>query len=72
MYEAARRGFLNATDLADYLTKKGVPFRDAYRIVGSLVAYCSENRLVLDEIPHETYEKYSEVFDEDLCSEISP
>ncbi|MFY9381947.1 MAG: argininosuccinate lyase [Eubacteriales bacterium] len=71
MYEAARRGFLNATDLADYLTKKGGPFRDAYRIVGSLVAYCSENGLVLDEIPLETYKKYSEVFDEDLYSEIS-
>ncbi|HPU17281.1 MAG TPA: argininosuccinate lyase [Bacillota bacterium] len=71
MYEAARRGFLNATDLADYLTKKGVPFRDAYRIVGTLVAYCSENGLVLDELPLEIYKKYSEAFDSDLYGEIS-
>ena len=44
MYRAAQRGFLNATDLADYLTKKGLPFRAAYKIAGQLVAYCIEHR----------------------------
>ena len=43
MYRAAQRGFLNATDLADYLTKKGLPFRAAYKITGVLVAYCIEH-----------------------------
>ena len=51
MYRAAQRGFLNATDLADYLTKKGLPFRAAYKIAGQLVAYCIEHTAVLEELP---------------------
>ena len=71
MYAAAQKGFLNATDLADYLTKKGMPFRTAYKISGELVAYCIANNQVLEELPLETYLRYSELFDESLYNEIS-
>ena len=71
MYSAAQKGFINATDLADYLTKKGVPFRSAYKIVGSIVAECIANNTVLDKLPLDNYKKHSELFSEDLYSEIS-
>ena len=51
MLNAAQKGFMNATDLADYLTKKGIPFRSAYQISGQLVAYCIQNNTVLDALP---------------------
>ncbi len=70
-YKAAQRGFINATDLADYLTKKGLPFRSAYKIVGQIVAACIEKNLVLDSYPLDEYKKHSELFDEDLYKEIS-
>ena len=71
MYRAAQRGFINATDLADYLTKRGMPFRTAYKTVGSIVAYCISQNTVLDEIPIEKYKEFSELFGDDLYSEIS-
>lgn len=71
MYKAAQKGFINATDLADYLVKKGMPFRSAYKIVGTLVGYCVENNTVLDEIPLEKYQEFSELFDDDLYHEIT-
>ena len=71
MYRAAQRGFLNATDLADYLTKKGLPFRTAYKISGQLVAYCIAHDTVLEQLPLETYKTYSDVFEDDLYTEIS-
>ncbi len=71
MYSAAGRGFINATDLADYLTKHGVPFRAAYKTVGEIVAHCIKSDTVLDKLPLSEYKKFSEVFDEDLYSEIS-
>ena len=71
MYLAAQRGFINATDLADYLTKRGVPFRSAYKITGEIVAYCIANSEVLDTLPIEKYKSFSEIFDTDLYSEIS-
>ena len=71
MYRAAQRGFINATDLADYLTKRGVPFRTAYKIVGELVAYCIKNDTVLDDLPLSEYKSFSPVFEDDLYSEIS-
>ena len=70
-YRAAQKGFINATDLADYLTKKGMPFRAAYKIVGTIVAECIEKELVLDSYPLEEYRRHSELFDEDLYGEIS-
>ncbi len=70
-YRAAQKGFINATDLADYLTKKGMPFRSAYKIVGQIVAECIDKNLVLDDYPLEDYKKHSELFDKDLYHEIS-
>ena len=71
MYRAAQRGFLNATDLADYLTKKGLPFRAAYKIAGQLVAYCIEHTAVLEELPLALLRQYSERFDEDVYAAIA-
>ena len=67
---AAQKGFINATDLADYLVKKGLPFRSAYKIYGSLVAYCIANNTVLEELSLDTYKGYSELFDTDLYEAI--
>ena len=71
MYKAAEDGFINATDLADYLTKKGMPFRSAYKIVGQIVAECIEKKTVLDKLPLEAYKQHSDMFEADLYSEIS-
>ena len=70
MKRAAQKGFINATDLADYLVKKGMPFRSAYKISGQLVARCIRENTVLEELPLETYLSYSELFAEDLYNEI--
>ena len=71
MLGAAKRGFINATDLADYLTKKGVPFRTAYKIVGTIVGECVRSGRTLDEVPLSEYKAHSDVFDADLYGEIS-
>ena len=71
MYKAAQKGFINATDLADYLVKKGKPFREAYKIVGTIVGHCVKNDTVLDDLPLEEYKSFSEVFDTDLYNAIS-
>jgi len=67
---AAQKGFINATDLADYLVKKGMPFRSAYKISGSLVAHCIRENTVLEALPLDTYKTYSDLFDTDLYNEI--
>ena len=71
MYRAAQEGFINATDLADYLTKKGMPFRSAYKIVGKIVAECISKNTVLDLLPLEAYRAHSDIFEADLYNEIS-
>lgn len=71
MKAAAQKGFINATDLADYLTKKGVPFRTAYKITGRLVAYCLEKGQVLDTLPLAEYKQFSPLFEQDLYREIA-
>ena len=71
MKKAAQKGFINATDLADYLVKKGMPFRAAYKIAGSLVAKCIAENTVLEELSLAVYKEYSELFEEDLYHEIS-
>ena len=71
MYNAAKRGFINATDLADYLTKRGLPFRTAYKIVGTIVGKCVKENKTLDELALSEYKEYSEIFDVDLYEEIS-
>lgn len=70
MKKAASEGFINATDLADYLTKKGMPFRSAYKISGEIVAYCIKNGLVLENIPLEKYKEFSDIFDNDVYESI--
>ena len=70
MKRAAQKGFINATDLADYLVKKGMPFRSAYKISGQLVAYCIANNTVLEDLPLELYLQYSDLFEADLYHEI--
>lgn len=67
---AAQKGFINATDLADYLVKKGMPFRSAYRISGQLVAHCIRENTVLEELPLACYQQYSPLFEEDLYEAI--
>ncbi len=71
MLAAAGKGFINATDLADYLVKKGKPFRTAYKIVGEIVAYCIDNGLILETVLMEKYEEFDESFEGDLYNEIS-
>ena len=70
MLNAAKRGFINATDCADYLTKKGVPFRDAYKATGTLVHLCIEKGVTLDTLPLDEYKKVSDVFEEDVYHAI--
>ncbi|MBR2010680.1 MAG: argininosuccinate lyase [Clostridia bacterium] len=70
MRKAAEEGFINATDLADYLVKKGMPFRDAYRVSGSIVAECIKTGAVLETLPLEVYRGYSDLFTGDLYDAI--
>ena len=70
MLKAAQRGFINATDLADYLVRKGMPFRSAYQISGRIVHDCIGEGQVLESLPLETYQKYSGLFGEDLYDAI--
>lgn len=71
MRAAAAKGFINATDCADYLVKKGVPFRDAYKITGGLVAQCIEKHLTLETLPLAAYKAASDVFDQDVYLAIA-
>ena len=71
MRNAAARGFINATDCADYLVKKGLPFRDAYKITGTLVHTCIEKGLTLETLPIEEYKALCETFDTDVYDAIS-
>ena len=61
----------NRTDLADYLTKKGLPFRSAYKLSGQLVAYCIKNGKVLEELTLDEFREFSDIFDEGVYGEIS-
>lgn len=71
MRKAAAGGFINATDCADYLTKKGVPFRDAYKATGELVARCIELGTDLENLPLEEYKSVCDVFDNGVYEAIS-
>ena len=68
---AAAKGFINATDCADYLVRKGMPFRTAYKLTGTLVALCIEKNTTLEQLPIEEYKKLSELFDDDIYDAIS-
>lgn len=71
MLKAAQSGFINATDLADYLVKKGLPFRSAYKISGSIVADCIKSGDVLETLTLDKYKTYSDLFDNDVYDDIS-
>ncbi len=71
MRNAAAKGFINATDCADYLVKKGLPFRDAYKITGTLVHTCIEKDLTLETLPLEEYRALCDTFEEDVYDAIS-
>ena len=70
MLQAAKEGFLNATDVADYLTKKGLPFRDSHNVAGKLVSYCINSKKTLDELSIDEFKKESSLFEEDIYSAI--
>ncbi len=71
MLNGAKGGFTNATDVADYLVKHGLPFRDAHAVVGRMVAYCIEHNTVIDALSMEEFKGFSELIDDDIYDEIS-
>ena len=70
MKKAAQGGFINATDLADYLVRKGLPFRSAYKISGQVVAACITEGKVLETLPMESYKSFCELIDEDVYQAV--
>ena len=71
MEASARLGFTNATDAADYLVKKGMPFRDAHSVIGRLVLYCIEKNCAIDDLSIEELKEISDVFEADVFDAIS-
>lgn len=65
-----QNGFLNATDLADYLVQKGIPFRQAHHISGSVVAYCEQHNDRLETLPLDMYQKFSKKIEEDVYATV--
>lgn len=70
--EAVSKGFINATDCADYMVKKGLPFRSAYKVVGTLVAYCIQNHKTLETLTLEEYKAADPIFENDVYAAIDP
>ena len=70
MKKAAAKGFINATDAADYLTRKGLPFRDAYKASGTLVGYCIANNKTLEELTLDEYKAVCPMFENDVYDAI--
>ena len=71
MRAAAGRGFTNATDAADYLVRKGLPFRDAHEVVGKLVLYCEQHGKALTDLSLAEMKQMSELFSEDVYEALS-
>ena len=71
MYKAAKEGFTNATDAADYLVTKGIPFRDAHEIIGRMVSYCIKNSIALDDLALEQFKNFSQSIEDDIYEAIS-
>lgn len=71
MYEGAKGGFTNATDAADYLVKKGLPFRDAHEVIGNMVFYCIENNKAIVDLSIDEMKKFSDIIDEDIYTAVS-
>lgn len=70
MKKSASGGFTNATDVADYLVKKGMPFRNAHEVVGKIVLYCIDNDIAIDDLTIEEFNKFSSIFEEDIYNAI--
>ena len=70
MRKAAEKGFINATDLADYMVGKGLPFRSAYKISGEIVSYCIKNNEVLETLTLEKYREFGDFFDEGVFDAV--
>jgi len=70
MLDGAKGGFTNATDAADYLVKKGLPFRDAHKVIGEIVAYCIEKDKNIDQLSIEEFKGFSDLFDEDVYEAV--
>ena len=70
MRTAAQKGFINATDLADYMVRKGLPFRTAYKLSGQIVADCIARNLVLEDYPLEDYRAHSPLIAEDVYEAV--
>ena len=71
MEASAKHGFTNATDAADYLVEKGVPFRDAHGIIGRMVLYCIDHKKALDDLSLEEFRQFSDRFGADIYEAIS-
>ena len=71
MYEGAKGGFTNATDAADYLVKKGLPFRDAHSVIGNMVFYCIETNKAITDLSMEEMKSFSEIIEEDIYDAVS-
>ena len=72
MLDEAGKGFTAATDVADYLAKKGVPFREAHRIVGELVLYCEQHGKGLEDLAAAEFEAASPLFEDDIARDLDP
>ena len=71
MAKKAEEGYINATDVADYLTKKGLPFREAYKITGSIVKYAIDKKKTLNELTLDEYNTFSNIFKNDVYDTIN-
>jgi argininosuccinate lyase len=71
MEKSAVRGFTNATDAADYLVNKGMPFRDAHSVIGRLVLHCIDKSCAIDDLELSQLKEFSELFEEDIYDAIS-
>ena len=70
MLESAQKGYMNATDMADYLAKRGMPFRDAYNLCGRIVNYASDRKKRLEELSLDEFKAFSPLFDKDVFDDI--
>ena len=71
MYESAKKGYINATDLADYLVVKGMPFRDAYNVSGKVVSYCIGRGCALEDLPLEEFRQFSDLIEADVHQRLA-
>ena len=71
MYESAKKGYINATDLADYLVVKGMPFRDAYNVSGKVVSYCIGRGCALEDVPLEEFRQFSDLIEADVHQRLA-